>query len=140
MRASTLGRSKCEIVTAVSAGLAADQPERIALYQTLLSLYSHATTVHHWGEGPMGGPASTVAYQSIAGTLQAFREAVALHDRGRLGEAEQRYETVLRVDARHFQAIYRLGLIRMQQGRFGDAVSLFRRAVKVERRSAHAYL
>jgi tetratricopeptide (TPR) repeat protein len=88
----------------------------------------------------MGGSASTVAYQSIRGTWQAFREAVALHDRGRLGEAEQRYETVLRVDARHFQALYRLGLVRMQQGRFGDAVSLFRRAVKVERRSAHAQL
>jgi tetratricopeptide (TPR) repeat protein len=88
----------------------------------------------------MGGPASRVGYQTIAGTWQAFREAVALHDRGRMGEAEQRYESVLRVDGRHFQALYRLGLIRMQQGRFGDAVSLFRRALKVERRSAHAHL
>jgi tetratricopeptide (TPR) repeat protein len=88
----------------------------------------------------MGGPVSTVGYQGVAKTLQAFREAVALHDRGRLGEAEQRYESVLRADGRHFQALCRLGLIRLQQGRFGDAVSLFRRAVKVERRSAYAHL
>jgi tetratricopeptide (TPR) repeat protein len=88
----------------------------------------------------MGGPVSTVGYQAIGGTLQAFREAVALHDRGRLGEAEQRYESVLRADGRHFQALCRLGLIRLQQSRFGDAVSLFRRALKVERRSAYAHL
>jgi tetratricopeptide (TPR) repeat protein len=86
------------------------------------------------------GPASTIGYQATAGTLRAFREAVALHDRGRLGEAAQRYESVLQVDGRHFQALCRLGLICLQQGRFGDAVSLFRRAVKVERRSAYAHL
>jgi tetratricopeptide (TPR) repeat protein len=88
----------------------------------------------------MGGPVSTVGSQAVASTLQAFREAVALQDRGRLGEAEQRYESVLRADGRHFQALCRLGLIRLQQGRFGDAVSLFRRALKVERRSAYAHL
>jgi tetratricopeptide (TPR) repeat protein len=88
----------------------------------------------------MGGPVSKVGYQTIAETLQVFREAVALHDRGRLGEAEQRYESVLQADSRHFQALCRLGLIRLQQGRFGDAVSLFRRAIKVERRSAYAQL
>jgi hypothetical protein len=32
----------------------------------------------------MGGPVSTVRSQAIAGTLQAFREAVALHDQGRM--------------------------------------------------------
>jgi Flp pilus assembly protein TadD len=73
----------------------------------------------------MGEPVSAVGYQDIAGTLQAFREAVALHERGRLGEAEQRYESVLRADGRHFQALCRLGLIRVQQGRLGDAVTLF---------------
>jgi tetratricopeptide (TPR) repeat protein len=87
----------------------------------------------------MGGPESTVGNQVIAGTLQAFREAVALHDRGRLGEAEQRYQSVLRADGRHFQALCRLGLIRVQQGRLGDAVGLFRRALKVEGRSAYAH-
>jgi tetratricopeptide (TPR) repeat protein len=88
----------------------------------------------------MGGPVSTVGYLAVAGTLQAFREAVALHDRGRLGEAQQLYETVLRANGRHFQALCRLGLICLQQGRFGDAVNLFRRALKVERRSAYAHL
>jgi tetratricopeptide (TPR) repeat protein len=46
---------------------------------------------------------------------------------------------VLRADGRHFQALCRLGLIRVQQGRLGDAVGLFRRALKVEGRSAYAH-
>jgi tetratricopeptide (TPR) repeat protein len=86
------------------------------------------------------GPTSLVRSPAIIGTLQAFREAVALHDRGRLAEAGQRYERVLRADGRHFAALYRLGLIRLQQGRFDDAVSLFRSARKVEPRSADTEL
>jgi tetratricopeptide (TPR) repeat protein len=86
------------------------------------------------------GPASSSRYRDIAGPRQAFREAVAFHDRGRLREAEQRYEMVLQADGRHFDALYRLGLIRLQQGRFDAAAALFRRAVKVERRSADAQL
>ncbi len=63
-----------------------------------------------------------------------------LHERGLLGEAERRYQIVLRADVRHFHALYRLGLIRLQQGRFGEAVTLFRKALKVDRRSADAEL
>ena len=71
---------------------------------------------------------------------QTFRDAAALHDQGRLQEAEQRYRTVLEADGRHFQALYRLGLIRLQQSRFADAELLFRRAAKVDPRSADAQL
>ncbi len=88
----------------------------------------------------MSGPASSFRYRDLIGPLQAFREAAALHDQGRLREAEPRYEVVLKADGRHFQALYRLGLIRLQQGRFADAENLFRRSVKVERRSADAQL
>ncbi len=63
-----------------------------------------------------------------------------LHDQGRLQEAEQRYRIVLDADGRHFDALYRLGLIHLQQARFADAELVFRRAAKVDPRSADAQL
>jgi tetratricopeptide (TPR) repeat protein len=78
-------------------------------------------------------------YRMAAAPLLALREAVALHDQGRFREAEQRYLVVLAANDRSFDALHRLGLIRLQQGRFGDAAKLFRRALKVERASADAH-
>jgi tetratricopeptide (TPR) repeat protein len=69
---------------------------------------------------------------------RAFERAVALHAQGQLREAEELYDRVLAADPRHFDAVYRLGLIRLQQGQFADAESLFRRAVKLDKRSADA--
>jgi protein O-GlcNAc transferase len=71
--------------------------------------------------------------------LQPFARAVALHDSGRLSEAEQLYQMVLLGDDRHFDALCRLGLVRLQQLRFGDAEGLLRRAVKVDKRSAEVH-
>lgn len=68
----------------------------------------------------------------------AFQRAVALHGQGRVREAEELYEGVLRSDNRHFDSIYYLGLIRLQQNRFADAEVLFRRAVKIDKKSADA--
>jgi tetratricopeptide (TPR) repeat protein len=68
--------------------------------------------------------------------LPAFQRAVALHGQGRVREAEELYEGVLRSDSRHLDSIYHLGLIRLQQNRFGDAEVLFRRAVKIDKKSA----
>jgi tetratricopeptide (TPR) repeat protein len=75
----------------------------------------------------------------LAGPLRALQDAIALHGEGRFREAEQRYQLVLDADARNFDALYRLGLIRLQQARFGDAAKLFRRATKAGPRSADAY-
>lgn len=91
-------------------------------------------------ETRVGGETPSFRYRDIVDPLHAFDEAVAFHNRGRLREAEQRFEIVLKADGRHFGALYRLGLIRLQQGRFGDAVDLFRRAIKIDRRSADAQL
>jgi protein O-GlcNAc transferase len=74
-----------------------------------------------------------------AGLSQVFDRAVGLHDRGRFPEAEQLYQKLLRTDERHFGALCRLGVMRLQQHRFADAERLFRRAVKVEKRSADAH-
>jgi tetratricopeptide (TPR) repeat protein len=85
------------------------------------------------------GNKTSRSYRNVAAPLLAFEEAVVLHSQGRLREAEQRYQVVLAVNDRHFDALYRLGLIRLQQGRFGDAAKLFRQAIKVDRRSAEAH-
>jgi protein O-GlcNAc transferase len=71
--------------------------------------------------------------------LQIFQQAVFLHDHGRIREAEQLYQKLLTVDERHFGALCRLGVLRLQQRRFEDAERLFRRAVRVDRRSADAH-
>jgi tetratricopeptide (TPR) repeat protein len=81
---------------------------------------------------------SSLSFRRIIGPQRALREAAALHDMGRIQEAERRYQVVLAADDRHFDALYRLGLIRLQQGRFGDAAKLFRRAIKVDRTSPDA--
>jgi tetratricopeptide (TPR) repeat protein len=86
-----------------------------------------------------GRPASASIAQPAAAALQAFQAAVALHEQGRLGEAEQRYRRVLEADGRHFGALYRLGLMQLQLGRFAEAADLFRQAAKVDRQSADAY-
>jgi protein O-GlcNAc transferase len=69
---------------------------------------------------------------------EAFRQALALHDQGRQLESENLYQMVLAADDRHFGAINGLGLLRLQQSKFEDAARLFRRAVKLDKNSAHA--
>ena len=53
-------------------------------------------------------------------------------------ESENLYQIVLEVDDRHLGAINGLGLLRLQQSKFEDAARLFRRAVKLDKNSAHA--
>jgi tetratricopeptide (TPR) repeat protein len=90
--------------------------------------------------GAVSRTAAAPPRRNLLGVAQTFRDAAMLHDQGRLQEAEQRYRIVLEADGRHFDALYRLGLIRLQQARFADAELLFRRAVKVDPRSADAQL
>lgn len=70
--------------------------------------------------------------------LQAFQEAAAFHDQGRFLEAERLYQVVLKADRDHFGALCRLGVMRLQQGQFEDAVRFLRRAIRQDRRSADA--
>jgi len=70
---------------------------------------------------------------------RAFQQAVALHEQGRLWEAEQLYAIVLEADRNHFDALLRLGIIRLQQGRLEDAARLLRRSLKMNRNSTDAH-
>lgn len=50
---------------------------------------------------------------------------------GRLLEAADRYEEVLRCDPLHFDATHMLGVVQYHRGRFDDALRLLRRAVEL---------
>ena len=71
--------------------------------------------------------------------LPVLRQAIALHDQGRLWEAEQFYRQMLTRDDRYFFALCRFGVLRIQQRQFEDAAVLLRRALKVDKDSADAH-
>jgi hypothetical protein len=65
--------------------------------------------------------------------LLAFQRAVARQGQSPMREAEELYEGILRSDSRHFDSIYQLGCIRLQQNRPAEAEVLFRRAAKINK-------
>jgi tetratricopeptide (TPR) repeat protein len=82
---------------------------------------------------------SQLAHGRIIDVTRALQEAAALHKIGHFREAERRYQIVLDADDGQFDALYRLGLIRLQQGRFGEATKLFRRAIRSNPQSADSH-
>lgn len=58
-------------------------------------------------------------------------KALTFHRRGQLAEAERLYLAVLAKTPRQFEALYYLGLIRLQQGKAADAIDLFSRATSI---------
>ncbi|HKT53047.1 MAG TPA: tetratricopeptide repeat protein [Caulobacteraceae bacterium] len=61
-----------------------------------------------------------------------FRQALALHQQGRFGEAEQAYREVLTARPNHFDAVHLLGVLFGQTGRPGPAVDLISRAIAID--------
>ncbi|HEX7641897.1 MAG TPA: tetratricopeptide repeat protein [Burkholderiaceae bacterium] len=69
----------------------------------------------------------------------ALREALALHKRGRLDEAELRYRQLLECEPNHFDALHLLGLIARQRGQAQLAVGLIERALAADDKQAIAW-
>src|SRR6266699_433316 len=69
---------------------------------------------------------------------QALQQAVALHQQGRLGDAEKIYARILKSAPSHFDALHLLGALRLQTGKVGEAYRLLAAALEVEPRSADA--
>jgi predicted O-linked N-acetylglucosamine transferase (SPINDLY family) len=67
------------------------------------------------------------------------RQAVALHQQGRLAEAESLYRRILDIDGRVFPALYLLGVLRLTQGDSAGALPLLARAVDVNPRDPAAW-
>lgn len=62
---------------------------------------------------------------------QILQDAVALHQQGRLREAERLYARALKAVPDNFDALHLLGLIKAQSGQLGEAYRLMSAALKI---------
>ena len=69
-----------------------------------------------------------------------LRGAVGLHQQGKLAEAEQLYAKVLQADAKQFDALHLLGLLKHQRGDSAQALPLIEAALKANPKSLEALL
>src|SRR5262245_60626603 len=70
--------------------------------------------------------------------MSTIEQGKALHQIGRIAEAEAVYRSVLARDPRQFDALHLLGLILYQRGRLGEAHDLLSQAIKLRPRSPQA--
>ncbi len=69
----------------------------------------------------------------------AFGQAAALHEAGRLAEAEQIYGRILKTQPKHFESRFLLGVIYAQRGSHADALRQFDIAQKLNPNSASVH-
>jgi protein O-GlcNAc transferase len=67
-----------------------------------------------------------------------FQNALALHQRGELAEAERLYREVLKLDADDFDAVHLLGVIFVQRGQFIEGERLIAQALEIDRNEPNA--
>ncbi len=71
---------------------------------------------------------------------QTVQDAVALHQQGRLREAEKLYARVLKAAPAHFDALHLLGLVKAQSGQMGEAYRLMSAALKINSQAPDALM
>ena len=69
---------------------------------------------------------------------ETIQQALALHQQGRLDEAEKLYTRVLKAQRDNFDALHLLGMLNHQRGKAGEAYRLINAALKVQPRSPDA--
>jgi tetratricopeptide (TPR) repeat protein len=74
-----------------------------------------------------------------ASAMAAFRQALLLHQQGKLGSAEQLYLAVLQFDQDHFNSLHNLGVICLQLGRPDEAAVRIFEALHRNPNSAEAH-
>jgi protein O-GlcNAc transferase len=84
---------------------------------------------HNFGQSPKEVPSYGVK----------LKQAVELHQRGKLDEAEILYQSVLKMMPKQFDALHLLGVIATQRGRHDAAVTLIGEALKYNSQSATAF-
>lgn len=73
--------------------------------------------------------------------LQAvLEEAISLHQRGQVQQAQILYEAVLKVQPNNYQALHLLGLVAAQAGNFQAAVNLIGQAIEICPGNADFYI
>lgn len=76
------------------------------------------------------------AAMKIASLLQ---QAVALHQKGKFGPAQDLYQQVLQLDADQFDALHLMGVLARQEGRAERAVELISQAIGINPSQASAH-
>jgi len=71
---------------------------------------------------------------------QTMQDAVALHQQGRLRDAEKLYARVLKAAPDHFDAMHLFGLVKAQAGQMGEAYRLMSAALKINPQAADAWM
>jgi protein O-GlcNAc transferase len=85
------------------------------------------------------GFAPFVGWENTLMNLQLLcAQAVGLHQKGNLSDAEGLYLQIIAVEPNHFTALHLLGIIRYQQGRNSEALTLIEAALRVNHKSAEA--
>jgi tetratricopeptide (TPR) repeat protein len=84
---------------------------------------------------PSKGPPSKGPPSNL---VQSIAQALALHQQGRLDEAEKLYARVLKLQRDNFDALHLLGVLNHQRGKAGEAYRLLAAALKVDPRSPDA--
>jgi predicted TPR repeat methyltransferase len=72
-------------------------------------------------------------------SVKTLQEAMELHQRGRLAEAEAIYLELLRAQPRHADALHYLGVLRLRLGHRDHALELLRRSLELAPRNADAW-
>ncbi|MFI4939352.1 MAG: tetratricopeptide repeat protein [Burkholderiales bacterium] len=74
-----------------------------------------------------------------AALIMQVQRALALHQQGKLPEAEELYRTVLRSNPNQVECLHYLGVIMHQMGRNAEAVELIQKAIKLNRSQPAAH-
>jgi tetratricopeptide (TPR) repeat protein len=80
----------------------------------------------------------SVSRSSASNVTQALQQALALHQQGRLAEAEKIYRRILEAAPSQFDALHLLGVLKLQTGNNAEAHRLIAAALKVDPRSGDA--
>ena len=81
-------------------------------------------------------PLQNVSPTSSPELASKFSQAVALHQGGRLAEAETNYRHILKVYPNHFDSLHLLGVIYSQRGNHAEAVRQIDLALKINPKAA----
>lgn len=89
-----------------------------------------------WWRSLVGGgvDAARQDYRQAPSVDSKLRLALALYERGMYEEAQKQLEAILRHDEAHKDALYYLGLTRMQREDFGQAALAFERLISIRAR------
>ena len=86
-----------------------------------------------------GGFRPQAQYEAAAALQTKFAQGVALHQQGKLAEAERIYAEILRQQPNHFDALHLLGVIAAQTLRTERAVELIKKAIGLNATVAGAH-